>query len=474
MLLTFTPPAAALEISSGATAVGPRLVAAADGHLAGRRCVCPVRDVSPARHRPEFLLHGERLGLDPGFNVLDRTDAADLMDVVRQRLGLSKTEKRFPRKDTCLAIYSHRVNAQLPLRRTLELLFPWCLEWEDALTALCREYVDAKLAQQLLDYDDLLLYWQLMMAEPDIAAGIGARFDHVLVDEFQDTNRLQAGILAALRPDGAGSRSVVTTRRRSTLPRGDGREHPRVSRGFDPHARIVTLEQNYRSTQPVLDAANALMAEAGPQYRKDLRSSCGAVRDRYTWWVQDDQAQAGYVIEQRLIARERGVDCGARRCSFARRSQRSARAGAHAANIPFVKYGGLKFLEAAHVKDLLAVLRLADNPRNRSRRFAAAAAARHGAVRTRPRVCDAFEVRGHRFECAVAAAGAAAASRGLSALSALLVAIGGTATPWAGQITQCGTGQPQLDRLYDTRAVRRAISSSSSGSQCSTRRARRS
>src|SRR5262245_42682032 len=107
-------------------------------------------------------LHAPRLGLDPGFSVLDRTDAADLMDVVRQRLGLARTDKRFPRKDTCLAIYSHRVNAQQALRLTLELAFPWCLPWEDAIAALCREYVEAKLAQQLLDYDDLLLYWQLM------------------------------------------------------------------------------------------------------------------------------------------------------------------------------------------------------------------------------------------------------------------------------------------------------------------------
>ena len=149
-------------------------------------------------------LHTAELGLAPEFNVLDRTDAADLMDVVRQRLGFAATAKRFPRKDTCLAIYSHRVNAQQSLRATLELAFPWCLEWEEELTTLCREYVEAKLAQQLLDYDDLLLYWQLMMSEPALAAAVGARFEHVLVDEYQDTNRLQSAILAALKPDGKG------------------------------------------------------------------------------------------------------------------------------------------------------------------------------------------------------------------------------------------------------------------------------
>ncbi|HEX9772877.1 MAG TPA: ATP-dependent helicase, partial [Steroidobacteraceae bacterium] len=220
--------------------------------------------------------YAERLGLDRAFNLLDRTDAADLMDVVRQRLGLSKTDKRFPRKDTCLAIYSHRVNAQQPLRQTLEQIFPWCLDWEDQLTGLYREYVEAKLAQQLLDYDDLLLYWQVMMAEPALAAEIGARFDHVLVDEYQDTNHLQAGILSALKPDGRGVTVVgddaqaIYSFRAATVENILG-----FPKQFVPPARVVMLEQNYRSTQPVLDAANALMAEAGPQFRKNLRSAHG-------------------------------------------------------------------------------------------------------------------------------------------------------------------------------------------------------
>src|SRR5687768_14914945 len=120
LLLTFTR-RAALEMTRRAQ----RAIASA----------VRARGPSAVPAAPRLIrLHAERLGLDPGFNVLDRTDAADLMDVVRQRLGLAKTEKRFPRKDTCLAIYSHRVNAQLPLRGTLELLFPWCLEWEEALT----------------------------------------------------------------------------------------------------------------------------------------------------------------------------------------------------------------------------------------------------------------------------------------------------------------------------------------------------
>src|SRR5687767_899940 len=148
--------------------------------------------------------HCSRVGLEETFSVLDRGDAADLMDVVRHRLGFSKTEKRFPRKDTCLGIYSHRVNTQQPLRRTLETVYPWCLEWEEQLTTLCRAYVETKLEQQVLDYDDLLLYWFVMMQDESLATETGARFDHVLVDEYQDTNVLQAGILLRLKPQGTG------------------------------------------------------------------------------------------------------------------------------------------------------------------------------------------------------------------------------------------------------------------------------
>ncbi|HEX6412495.1 MAG TPA: ATP-dependent helicase, partial [Burkholderiales bacterium] len=134
--------------------------------------------------------HAKRIGLAESFSVLDRGDAADLMDIVRHERGLSKSEKRFPRKDTCLAIYSHRVNTQRPLAETLSLMFPWCADWEGELTGLFRAYVEKKIQNQALDYDDLLLYWHAMMQDEALAAEIGARFDHVLVDEYQDTNLL--------------------------------------------------------------------------------------------------------------------------------------------------------------------------------------------------------------------------------------------------------------------------------------------
>lgn len=144
------------------------------------------------------------IGLDPGFTIHDREDSADLMNLVRNDLGFAKTERRFPTKGTCLAIYSRCVNAEAPLEEDLGRSFPWCAAWADALRSIFAAYVEAKQAQVVLHYDDLLLYWAQSVGDPDLAAEIGGRFDHVMVDEYQDTNRLQSSILLALKPGGHG------------------------------------------------------------------------------------------------------------------------------------------------------------------------------------------------------------------------------------------------------------------------------
>ncbi len=148
--------------------------------------------------------HALEVGLDPSFTIHDREDSADLMNLVRHELGFSHTEKRFPTKGTCVAIYSRTVNQEAELGDVLRDVFPWCADWEKELKQLFKAYTEAKQAQSVLDYDDLLLYWAAMLEVPGIAAEIGGRFDHVLVDEYQDTNRLQASILLALKPDGRG------------------------------------------------------------------------------------------------------------------------------------------------------------------------------------------------------------------------------------------------------------------------------
>ncbi len=308
----------------------------------------------------------QNLGLDPGFSVLDRGDAADLMDVVRHELGLSRKSRRFPKKDTCLAIYSRCVNAQESLQETLRHAYPWCVDWEDELRLLFRHYVERKQETQALDYDDLLLYWSHLVGEEDFAGEIGCWFDHILVDEYQDTNLLQARILAALKPDGSGM-TVVGDDAQSiySFRAAEVENILGFPAQYSPPARIVTLEQNYRSTQAILDSANCLIEGGERQYRKSLRSqTTKGGKPRYVT-VEDGDAEAEFVVESILAAREEGLELKRQAVLF-RGSHHSDRLEIELVrrNIPYIKYGGLKFLEAAHVKDVLAILKWAENPKN--------------------------------------------------------------------------------------------------------------
>jgi DNA helicase-2/ATP-dependent DNA helicase PcrA len=314
-----------------------------------------------------------QIGLDPSFTIHDRADSADLMNLMRHDLGLSTTTARFPTKGTCLAIYSRVVNAQEELESVLSRAFPWCCDWEAKLRKLFAAYTDAKQRQNVLDYDDLLLYWAQVMREPAIAADIRSRFDHVFVDEYQDTNRLQAEILLALKPDGRGLTVVgddaqsIYSFRAATV-----RNILEFPSQFCPPARVVTLERNYRSTQPILTASNAVIALAEEGFGKKLWSdrSSGALPRLVI--VRDDADQVLYVVERVLESREAGIALKAQAVLF-RASHHSAALEVELTlrKIPFVKFGGLKFLDSAHVKDVLACLRWAENPRDRVAGFRA-------------------------------------------------------------------------------------------------------
>jgi DNA helicase-2/ATP-dependent DNA helicase PcrA len=381
--------------------------------------------------------HCTRVALQPNFSVLDRGDAADLMDVVRHELGFSKAERRFPRKDTCLAIYSHRINTQGALSETLNAHFPWCAEWEGELVRLYRTYVERKLDNQALDYDDLLLYWHLMLEDEALAREIGGAFDHILVDEYQDTNVLQAGILRRLRPDGKGLTVVgddaqaIYSFRAATVENIRG-----FAAAFGAHT--IALEDNYRSTQPILDAANALIG-------KRLRSVKGTgARPRYVT-VADDAAQANYVVHQVLENRERAVALKRQAVLF-RSSHHSDVLELELVrrNIPYVKYGGLKFLEAAHVKDLLAALRWADNPRNRIAAFRTLQLLPGVGPATAQHAFTRFEVGGW-----------ASLAELDSSLSELMIDLGAPESPWAGQLTRVREWyEPHLERIYEQAQVR--------------------
>ncbi|MGE5157212.1 MAG: ATP-dependent helicase [Gemmatimonas sp.] len=311
--------------------------------------------------------YAERIGLDPAFTIHDREDSADLINLVRHELGLSRTERRFPAKGTCLAIYSRCVNADASLEQVLGRAYPWCAGWAGELKTLFAAYVDAKQAQNVLDYDDLLLYWAQLVSDAALAAEFGARFDHVLVDEYQDTNRLQSSILLALKPKGAGltvvgddAQSIYSFRAATVRNILDFPDH------FSPRAEVVTLDRNYRSTQPILAAANGVISLAKERFTKNLWTERSSSQKPQLVALRDEADQARYVVEQVLANREQGMLLKQQAVLF-RTSSHSGPLEIELTrrNIPFVKFGGLKFLDAAHVKDILALLRFVENPRDR-------------------------------------------------------------------------------------------------------------
>ena len=396
--------------------------------------------------------HAAALSLDPAFTVLDRADSADLMDLVRSDLGLARTRSRFPKKGTCLAIYSYTVNAGCPLEETLAESYPWCDEWEAELKRLFAAYVAVKQRDSVLDYDDLLLYWREAVEIPGIAKQMRSDFDHILVDEYQDTNRLQAAILLALAPDGAGltvvgddAQSIYAFRAATVRNILDFPDQ------FSPRAAVISLEHNYRSTQPILDAANAVIARAREGFSKTLTSSKPSAELPHLVTVEDEDAQAVYVADQVLEHREAGVDLRHQAVLF-RTSHHSARLEIELAgrNIPFVKYGGLKFIEAAHVKDLLAMLRWAENPHD--------ALAGFRVLQLLPGIGPASARRAmahlgeHSFDFAELADFAPPDAAALSwpGFSRMMDRLRDGKTAWAGQIGLVRAWyQPHLERLYD-------------------------
>jgi DNA helicase II / ATP-dependent DNA helicase PcrA len=402
------------------------------------------------------------LALDPGFSVLDRGDSADLIDVVRHDSGFSQKSRRFPRKDTCLAIYSRCVNARAPLPDVLAGTYPWCADWESELRTLFRAYVERKLANQALDYDDLLLYWNHLMSDRELATDIGGWFDHVLVDEYQDTNLLQAEILHAMKPQGDGV-TVVGDDAQSiySFRAADVENILGFADCFEPAACVVSLEENYRSTQAILDSANCLMAESERHYRKSLFSQCkaGGMPEYVT--VEDCDAEAGFVVESVLANRESGMQLKDQAVLFR---------GAHSSdrlevelvrrNIPYVKYGGLKFLESAHVKDVLSVLKWAENPRNQIAAFRVLKLLPGMGPSRAAKCLDYLAMNGHVL-CSLRdfrpPAATSADWPAFCALMTSLAAVDPGARAWQAQLGETRRWyQSHLERLYDGLETREA------------------
>ena len=403
-------------------------------------------------------MYAERIGLDPQFTIHERGDSEDLLGLVRHELRLDETAQRFPGKATCLAIYSRVVNAESPLDRVLAADFAWCAPWESELRRLFGAYVEAKQRQHVLDFDDLLQYWAHMVQHGPFAADLGGRFDHVLVDEYQDTNRLQARILMGMKPEGQGLTVVgddaqaIYGFRAATV-----RNILDFPRAFTRAATVITLEQNYRSTEPILQASNAVIAEARERFTKALWSDRPSPHKPELVTVRDEAEQARCVAERVLEYAEAGIAL--------RRQAVLFRSGSHGAplelelarrRIPFVKYGGLRFLETAHVKDVLSILRFADNPRGRVTGFRALQLVPGVGRATAGRLLDAI----------------ASAPVGVDALRAhaavgdrdtwqrfldLVQALGHAVAVWPADIERVRAWyEPQLERLYDDAPARRA------------------
>ncbi|MEP3481360.1 MAG: ATP-dependent helicase [Fuerstiella sp.] len=314
--------------------------------------------------------HGSLLGLNPDFTVLDRGDSEDLMNLARARLNLPKTPKgkskakdRFPLKGTCIDIYSRCVNTQGKLEPVLIKSFPWCIPFQDKLAELFKLYSEFKEQQRVLDFDDLLLFWKALAESPEGQAILTEQYDRIMVDEYQDTNVLQSAILKAMTPHGIGltavgddAQSIYSFRAATIRNILDFPDH-------FPNTTVIPLEQNYRSTQSVLHLTNAVIADAKERHAKNLWSDRTEGQPPVLATCASEDDQSAFVIDTILEQLEKGVAL-AEQCVLFRASHHSMALEAELSRrqIPFQKFGGLRFLEAAHIKDVMSFLRLIENP----------------------------------------------------------------------------------------------------------------
>jgi DNA helicase II / ATP-dependent DNA helicase PcrA len=403
--------------------------------------------------------YAPEIGLDPQFTIHDREDSADLMNLARHDLGFSKTENRFPTKGTCLAIYSRAVNSEAPLDEVLRNAFPWCATWAPQLGELFTRYVEAKQAQNVLDYDDLLLYWAQTVGDDALAGEIGGRWDHVLVDEYQDTNRLQSSILLAMKPEGRGltvvgddAQSIYSFRAatvRNILDFPDA---------FSPRANIVTLDRNYRSTQPVLAAANAVIDLARERFTKNLWSERESDARPRLVSVRDEADQAVFIADQVLENREGGTVLKQQAVLF-RASHHSAALEIELTrrNIPFVKFGGLKFLDSAHVKDMLALLRFAQNPRDRVAGFRLLQLLPGIGPQSAAKVLDQMAESHAPLTALAEMAAPPRSGADWASFVDVMQAIGGRQSGWPTEMEQARLWyEPHLERLHEDAETRHA------------------
>ncbi|MBA2272498.1 MAG: ATP-dependent helicase [Actinobacteria bacterium] len=308
-------------------------------------------------------IYGAAAGLDAGFTVMDVSDASDLMSLVRNELRVDTSARRLAKPETLVAIYSRTVNSRTRLADVLAANFPWCAADAEPIKTAFEAYTQRKRGQNVLDFDDLLLFWKAILGAPRISAVLRDLFDHILVDEYQDTNAIQGDILRSMRSDPANITVVgddaqaIYSFRAATV-----RNIVEFPESY-PGTRRVMLEQNYRSLNPILEASNAVMAGSRTGYAKMLWTERSGGTRPLLLTCTDEAAQSDAVCAHVLEQRERGIELKQQAVLF-RAAQHSAHLEIELSrrNIPFVKYGGLRFIEAAHIKDIIALLRVLENP----------------------------------------------------------------------------------------------------------------
>jgi DNA helicase II / ATP-dependent DNA helicase PcrA len=303
------------------------------------------------------------LGVSNNFSILDQSDSEDTVNLIRTQLGYNKTQKRFPRKGAIAEVISRSINKSRDIGVVLYDEYPQFIEWEEEIKKIRDEYAKYKLAKSLLDYDDLLVFLKdLLVKHEDVRADLSARYKYIMVDEYQDTNKLQAYItclLAGVHKNvmvvGDDSQSIYSFRGADFKNIID---FPKIFNG----TKVITLEENYRSSQPILDLTNEVIANAKEKFDKTLFTRRKGNNLPVFVDAADEYAQTRFVADKILELRQGGIELKDMAVLF--------RSGWHSndlevelasRNIPFVKYGGLKFCEAAHIKDVMSYLRIAYN-----------------------------------------------------------------------------------------------------------------
>jgi len=306
--------------------------------------------------------HAESFSLPPAFSVIDPADVADVLDTLRADHDLVGTRRRAPRAALCADVYTRCVNTQQTVADVVRSHFPWCADFTVQLSGLFRDYVAHKRRHGLVDFDDLLLLWRAALADAAAGPALRGLFDAVLVDEYQDVNAVQADIVRLLAPDGHGLTCVGDDAQAVYGFRGADPEHLRALAAAYPDLAVIRLVRNYRSKAAVLRLANVVRPQSSG-LELALTADRGGGQPPVLVRCHDEATQAREICARVLDAHESGLDL--------REQAVLVRAAHHsdvleielsARGIPFVKYGGLKFTEAAHVKDFLAAARVVANP----------------------------------------------------------------------------------------------------------------